>query len=65
MKSGIIRTLTGTFEAHAQQTENGDHVADVGEMVDLVPAATREVPRQAITDHLVDVNKMVDLSFGN
>jgi hypothetical protein len=65
MKSDIIRTLTGTFEGHLQQTEGADHFADVGKMVDVAPAAACEVSRQAISDHLVDVNKMVDLSSGN
>jgi len=79
MKTEIIHTLTGTFEAHAQQAENGiefwlardlQHLLGYDEWRNfttvIIKAKTAcEVSDQPISDHFVDVNKMVELGSGS
>ena len=79
MKTDLIHTLTGTFEAHAQQTENGvefwlardlQHLLGYTEWRNFTVAISKaktacEMSNHAISDHFVDVNKMVDLGSGS
>lgn len=79
MKTEIVQTLTDTFEAHAQQSENGiefwlardlQHLLGYDEWRNfsavIIKAKTAcEVSGHAISDHFVDVNKMVDLGSGS
>jgi hypothetical protein len=78
MKTELIRTLTDTFEAHAQQTESGVEfwlARDLQELLGytewrnftavLAKAKSAcEGSNHAVADHFVDVNKMVDLGSG-
>ena len=74
MKLELIRSLTDTFEGHAQQTESGveywlardiQHLLGYGEWRNfnnsvISKAKTAcEVSGHLITDHFVGVNKMV------
>jgi len=75
MKTDLIQELTGTFEAHAQKTENGiefwlgrdlQHLLGYTEWRNFTAVISKaktacEVSDQSITDHFVNVNKMVDL----
>ena len=79
MKTDLIHTLTGTFEAHAQQTDNGvefwlardlQHLPGYSEWRNFTVAISKaktacEMSNHAISDHFVDVNKMVDLGLGS
>ena len=79
MKTDLIHTLTGTFEAHAQQIENGvefwlardlQHLLGYTEWRNFTVAISKaktacEMSNHAISDHFVDVNKMVDLGSGS
>ena len=79
MKIDLIHTLTETFEAHAQRTENGvefwlardvQHLLGYAEWRNFTAVITKaktacEVSDHAISDHFVDVNKMVDLGSGS
>ncbi len=79
MKSDIIRTLTSTFESHAQQTEGGvefwlardlQHLLGYAEWRNFVTVASKaktacELSKHLPSDHFVDVNKMVDLGSGS
>jgi DNA-damage-inducible protein D len=79
MKTDLIHTLTGTFEAHAQQTENGvefwlardlQHLLGYTEWRNFTVAISKaktacEMSNHPISDHFVDVNKMVDLGSGS
>ena len=80
MKYELIQTLTGTFEAHAQQTEGGTEYwlardlqyllgyAEWRNFNSTVISKARtacELSGHAISDHFVDVNKMVDLGSGS
>lgn len=79
MKSDLIHTLTETFEAHAQKTENGvefwlardvQHLRGYSEWRNFTAVITKartacEVSGHTVSDHFVDVNKMVDLGSGN
>lgn len=80
MKAEIVRTLTDTFEAHAQQTEAGiefwlardlQHLLGYAEWRNFSSTAISkakiacEVSGHAVSDHFVDVNKMVDLGSGS
>lgn len=79
MKAEIVQTLTDTFEAHAQQAENGiefwlardlQHLLGYDEWRNFTAVINKaktacEVSDQAISDHFVDVNKMVDLGSGS
>lgn len=78
MKSEQIETLTGTFEAHAQQTESGieywlardlQHLLgytkwdNFQEVISKAKTAC-ELSGHEISDHFVDVNKMVQIGSG-
>ena len=79
MKTEVIHTLTGNFEAHAQQAENGiefwlardlQHLLGYDEWRNFTAVINKaktacEVSDHAISDHFVDVNKMVDLGSGS
>lgn len=80
MKTEIIQTLTSTFEAHAQQTEDGveywlardlQHLLGYGEWRNFSSTAIAkartacEVAGQPAGDHFVGVNKMVGLGSGS
>ena len=79
MNTELVHTLTGTFEAHAQQAENGvefwlardlQHLLGYTEWRNFTAVVTKaktacEVSKHAISDHFVDVNKMVDLGSGS
>jgi DNA-damage-inducible protein D len=79
MQTDTIQTLTETFEAHAQQTENGveywlardiQHLLGYTEWRNftavIIKAKTAcEVSKHNVSDHFVDVNKMVDLGSGS
>ena len=79
MKTEVIHTLTGNFEAHAQQSENGiefwlardlQHLLGYDEWRNFTAVINKaktacEVSDHAISDHFVDVNKMVDLGSGS
>jgi DNA-damage-inducible protein D len=79
MKIDLIHTLTGTFEAHAQQTDNGvefwlardlQHLLGYTEWRNFTVAISKaktacEMSDHPISDHFVDVNKMVDLGSGS
>ncbi len=78
MKPALIRTLTDTFEGHAQQTDEGieywlardlQHLLGYTEWrnfgVVLSKARTAcEVSGYPVSDHFVEVNKIVDLGSG-
>lgn len=78
MKSEHIETLTGTFEAHAQQTESGIEYWlardlkyllgymkwDNFQQVISKAKTACEVSGHKIPDHFVDVNKMVQIGSG-
>ena len=78
MKQETIIQLTGTFEAHAQQTEDGveywlardiQHLLGYTEWRNFGVVITKaktacELSNHLISDHFVDVNKMVDLGLG-
>jgi DNA-damage-inducible protein D len=76
MKTDIVRTLTDTFEAHAQQTEGGvefwlardiQHLLGYAEWRNfsntvISKAKTAcEVSGHAVSDHFVDVNKTITM----
>ncbi len=80
MKTELVQTLTATFEASAQQTENGiefwlardlQHLLGYTEWRNFHSTAITkaktacEVSGHAIGDHFVDVNKMVQLGSGS
>lgn len=79
MKTNLIQELTGTFEAHAQQTENGvefwlardiQHLLGYTEWRNFTAVVNKaktacEVSSHAIIDHFVNVDKMVDLGSGS
>lgn len=78
MKPAIVRTLTDTFEGHAQQTEDGveywlardlQHLLGYAEWRNFQAVLSKaktacEVTGHAVSDHFVDVNKMVELGSG-
>ncbi len=78
MKTDLIHNMIDTFEAHAQETENGvefwlardlQHLLGYSEWRNFTAVVSKaktacEVSDHAITDHFVDVNKMVDLGSG-
>ena len=75
METEMIHTLTATFEAHAQQTENRvefwlardlQHLLGYAEWRNFSTVISKaktacEVSGHPIGDHFVDVNKMVDI----
>ena len=79
MKADMIRTLTGSFEGHAQQTDSGvefwlardlQHLLGYAEWRNFTTAVTKaktacEVSGHSVADHFVDINKMVDLGSGS
>lgn len=78
MKTEIIETLTTTFEAHAQQLENGiefwlardiQHLLEYSKWENFVTVIAKaktacEVSGHEIEHHFPDVRKMVDLGSG-
>jgi DNA-damage-inducible protein D len=79
MKSDIVRTLTTTFEGHAQQTDSGveywlardvQHLLGYAEWRNFTTVISKaktacEVSGHLVDHHFVDVNKMVDLGSGS
>ncbi|MBC8326115.1 MAG: DNA damage-inducible protein D [Verrucomicrobia subdivision 3 bacterium] len=79
MKSEIIRTLTSTFEGHAQKTENGvefwlardlQHLLGYSKWENFQNVVFKaktacEVSGHEVIDHFPDVRKMVDLGSGS
>ncbi len=79
MKAAVIRTLTSSFEGHAQQAEDGvefwlardlQHLLGYAEWRNFQAVLSKartacEVSGHAVSDHFVDVNKMVDLGSGS
>ncbi len=80
MKTELVRFLTGTFEAHAQQTEGGveywlardlQHLLGYTEWRNFNNTAISkaktscEASGHAVPDHFVGVTKMVDLGSGS
>lgn len=80
MKSDLIQSLTGNFEAHANKTETGvefwlardlQHLVGYAEWHNfsstvISKAKTAcEVSEHAISDHFVGVKKMVELGSGS
>ena len=75
METKMVHTLTATFEAHAQQTENGvefwlardlQHLLGYAEWRNFTTVISKaktacEVSGHSIGDHFVGVNKMVDI----
>ena len=74
METEMVHTLTATFEAHAQQTENGlefwlardlQHLLGYAEWRNFTTVISKaktacEVSGHSINDHFVGVNKMVE-----
>lgn len=79
MQSDAINTLTVTFEAHAQKTENGieywlardlQHLLGYSEWRNFTAVVNKaktacEVSGHGISDHFVSVTKMVELGSGS
>jgi DNA-damage-inducible protein D len=79
VKTELIKTLTDTFEGHAQQTEGGveywlardlQHLLGYAEWRNFTAVISKaktacETSGHVIPDHFVDVNKMVDLGSGS
>ena len=79
MKTEFIRTLTSTFEAHAQQTEGGteywlardiQHLLGYAKWDNFLNVVSKaktacEVSGHQCSDHFADVGKMVDLGSGS
>jgi len=75
----LVYSLTGTFEAHAQQTDNGveywlardiQHLLGYTEWRNFTAVVVKakvacEISGHPVSDHFVDVNKMVDLGSGS
>ena len=78
MEQQQIKTLTATFEGHAQQTENGieywlardlQHLLGYGKWDNFVSVISKaktacEVSGHAVSDHFADVGKMIELGKG-
>ena len=79
MKSELVETLTSTFEAHAQQTENGiefwlardlQHLLGYGKWDNFQNVISKaktacDVSGHNVADHFADVGKMVELGSGS
>jgi len=79
MKTDLIRTLTDSFEGHAQQTDCGveywlardlQHLLGYAQWKNFLNVVTRaktacEVSGRDVRDHFADVGKMVDLGSGS
>jgi len=75
METKMVHTLTATFEAHAQQTENGvefwlardlQHLLGYAEWRNFTTVISKaktacEVSGHSIGNHFVGVNKMVEI----
>lgn len=78
MEKNQIQLLTGTFEGHAQQAENGvefwlardvQHLLGYAKWDNFVQVITKaktacELSGHAVADHFADVGKMVEIGFG-
>ena len=78
MKTEIVRTLTDTFEAHAQQAENGiefwlardlQHLLSYDEWRNFTTVISKaktscELSGHPVADHFVDVNKTIAMPKG-
>ncbi|MCY4039943.1 MAG: DNA damage-inducible protein D [Gammaproteobacteria bacterium] len=79
MKNELIRTLTETFEGHAQEAESGveywlardlQHLLGYSEWRNFLNVVNKakaacEGSEQVIENHFVDINKMVELGSGS
>ena len=79
MNSGLIQSLTDTFEGHAQQTEGGveywlardiQHLLGYAKWDNFLNVVSKaktacEVSGHSVPDHFADVGKMVDLGSGS
>ncbi|PIR01267.1 MAG: DNA damage-inducible protein D [Nitrospinae bacterium CG11_big_fil_rev_8_21_14_0_20_45_15] len=79
MKHETVITLTGNFEAHAQETEGGiefwlardlQHLLGYSEWRNFLKVVSKaktacDISDQKISDHFVGINKMVDLGSGS
>jgi len=79
MKAEIVRTLTDTFEGHAQQTDTGveywlardlQHLLGYAKWENFLNVLSKaktacEVSGREVGDHFADVGKMVDLGSGS
>lgn len=80
MKTDLVRSLTESFEAHAQRTGNGvefwlardlQHLLGYAEWRNFFSSAISkaktacEISGHSVSDHFVDVTKMVDLGSGS
>ena len=79
MKINLVRNLTETFEAHAQETEGGiefwlardlQHLLGYTKWDNFLNVVSKaktacEISEHNITDHFADVGKMVDLGSGS
>ena len=79
METEVVRILTVTFEAHAQQTENGveywlardlQQLLGYAKWVNFLNVVTKaktacEVSGHKVSDHFADVSKKVDLGSGS
>ena len=79
MKTDLVQTLTITFEAHAQQTEDGveywlardiQHLLGYSKWENFLNVVSKaktacEVSGHKVSDHFPDVGKMVDLGSGS
>jgi DNA-damage-inducible protein D len=78
MKTEIVHMLTGTFEAHAQQAENGiefwlardlQHLLGYDEWRNFTTVISKaktacEMSVHSVGDHFVDVNKTISMPKG-
>jgi DNA-damage-inducible protein D len=79
MKNDLVHMMTGTFEGHAQETENGiefwlardlQHLLGYAEWRNFLNVVSKaktacDVSGHGIRDHFVDINKMVELGSGS
>ena len=78
MKTEIVQSLTDTFEAHAQQAENGiefwlardlQHLLGYDEWRNFTTVISKaktscELSGHPVADHFVDVNKTISMPKG-
>ena len=79
MKTDLVRTLTDTFEGHAQQTDGGieywlardlQHLLGYTKWDNFLNVASKaktacELSGHSVANHFADVGKMVDLGSGS